>query len=155
MATQHLYEFWGSELQFSHWYSKHFDRRHSPKMGQFSASPPPLLSVCFFLSFPLPLLLPPPLLFFPTLRQCQFWLAWNSLRRPHWPQTHRNPSASAAQMLALEGCTAFPVAKLIFEAPDTRCFTEGLVLGEPQGRACTNLTTKDQGMLCWLPLLGC
>lgn len=39
---------------------------------------------------------------------CVAWLAWNILYRPSWPQSHRDPPASASVMLALQMCTPRP-----------------------------------------------
>jgi len=36
------------------------------------------------------------------------WLAWNSLCRPDWPQTHRDPPASASLVLGWKVCSTMP-----------------------------------------------
>jgi hypothetical protein len=43
------------------------------------------------------------------------WLSWNSLCSPGWPQSHRDPSASAFQMLGLKACATPPSLFLFFE----------------------------------------
>jgi hypothetical protein len=37
-----------------------------------------------------------------------FYIVWNSLCRPGWPQTHRDPPASASQVLGLKVCITIP-----------------------------------------------
>ena len=44
----------------------------------------------------------------PFVRQCRSmssWLAWISICRPSWPQTHKDPPASASQVLWLKAYT--------------------------------------------------
>ena len=58
--------------------------------------PPPSLSASLCLFF-----------FFFFLKQCftiYSMMVWNSLCRPHWPQTHRAPSASTISELGFKVC---------------------------------------------------
>ncbi|XP_050006399.1 XK-related protein 8 isoform X2 [Alexandromys fortis] len=44
--------------------------------------------------------------FFLFQDRVSLWLSWNSLCRPDWPLTHRDPPASASRVLGLKVCTA-------------------------------------------------
>ena len=42
------------------------------------------------------------------------WLAWSLLYRPGWPQTHRDPSVFASQVLRLKTYSTTPSLVLLF-----------------------------------------
>ena len=45
---------------------------------------------------------------------CSPRLFWDSLCRPGWPQTHRDPPASSSQILELKVCTIMPYSWVTF-----------------------------------------
>lgn len=47
-------------------------------------------------------------LFCETGLLCVYWLPWNLPCRPFWPQTRRDPSASASQVLCLQASATMP-----------------------------------------------